>query len=756
MGEFLFGSRYKSKKGELFFGGINGYNRFFPSQIIDHPLPPSVVITDFLLFNESAPVDGDLLSQPIFETKDLVLSYKDAVFSFEFSAMDYAAPGKNKYAYILEGVDDQWTYTSADKRFATYTHLSPGSYVFRVKGSNHDGVWNNTGASLNLTIQPPIWRTWWAYTFYVLVVLGFVSAYMISHQRKLADERSTNERLDKMVAERTSTLEERNAEILAQQKRLREMDELKTRFFTNVSHEFRTPLTLTVGPLDDLLSGEPDERTRSQLMRIRRNTRQLMKLINELLDVSKLEAGQMTLQTRQSNIVSFVRDCVSAFLPLAERKNILLSIGASDENIALYFDPGKLEKVFYNLLSNAFKYTSEQGKILVGFRETPDRLVVSVKDTGVGIPENLLPYVFDRFYQAQNKARDKVASTGIGLSLAKELVALHGGDIEVESEPGFGCEFRVILPKGSGHLSPDQIVDQDPMEEPRSEWSPEDDPEEIPEAAPTNKRGGKSGSVILVVEDNPEVRSYIREQLEGAYQILESENGEAGLKRAQEEIPELVISDVMMPGAVDGFELCRRLKQEEKTSHIPVVLLTAKASTEDNIAGLERGADDYIIKPFDARVLQTRVANLIESRRMLKERYCREMALEPAQIPVNSIEQEFLDKAMSIIEEHLEDGHFGVFELSEEMGFSRRQLHRKMTAITGRTPAEFIRRVRLERASQLLNQRAGNISEVAYKVGFSKPQHFSNLFKETFGMTPSDYLSRTVEKQRAAAEAPSA
>ena len=761
--EFQFGAFFQAADGKLFFGGENGLNAFYPDRIQENLIPPPVVITSFLLFHEPAFQETTAAwSQPERQAAEVRLSYTDKVFSFEFAALDYANPQKNRYAYMLDGTDQGWQLTDASRRFITYSRLDPGSYVFRVKASNKDGVWNEQGVAVPVVILPPPWRTWWAYSLYGVLAVSCLSGYLWSHRKKLAYERSINERLDQKVTERTRALEQKNRENLEKQQilsvqatklaqqtnQLRQMDELKTRFFTNISHDIRTPLTLALGPLEDIFSenlvtGEP----RAKLELVWRNTCQLKKLIDELLDFSKLEAGHMTVRARREDVIAFLRKWAHAFSPSAQRKGITLTFKTDCEAVPLYFDPDKLERVCFNLLSNSIKFTPEGGKILVQAHDRdPGFLEISVKDTGPGIPADQLPYVFDRFYQAENPAGGLGSGSGIGLSLARELVLLQGGDIHINSEPGLGCEFMVRLPKGKAHLEPDQLVAPDTVREETEAVLPSRAlSKERAAGEPESGHGLQSHThtdtpSVLVVEDHADLRRYICEHLASTYDVLEAENGEIGLDLALDRVPDLVLSDVMMPD-MDGFALCRKLKTDEKTSHIPVVLLTAKTATQSNIAGLELGADDYIVKPFPIPVLMTRIRNLIDTRRKLRERFSKEMILQPSRIPITSSDQAFLQKALDVVECHMGDSQFGVYELAEELGFSRRQLHRKLTALTDKTPGDFLRQIRLERAAQLLKERAGNVAEVAYAVGFNKPQYFSTLFRAAFGKNPAEYAS---------------
>ena len=679
--------------------------------------------------------------------------------------MNYATPSQNRYAFMLDGVDDRWRYSEISDRIVTYTNLDPGTYLFRVKGGVRGERWNDEETTLTLTVRPPPWKTWWAFTLYGFALVLLVTKYIRSQRGKLAQERELNEILDKKVAERTRDLEQKNREITKhekqlvvqsekleeQAKKLQKMDELKTRFFINASHELRTPLMLALGPIEDALW---DPKVEGQLRRhfeiASRNGRQLIKLLNEILDISKLESGQMALQTRRGNFASFVKRCADTFIPLAERKVINLVFQTDSEEITAYFDPDKIEKVISNLMANAFKYTPKKGKVLVDILGTePDWICVTVRDTGVGISRDQLPHIFDRFYQAGQRDGVSSVGTGIGLSLAHELVGLHGGEIMVKSDLGFGSQFKIRLPKGKAHLEVDQILEAEV--EPSNNIPVLDVPDDRPpdQGADSDSHEHPKQATILLVEDHADVRIYIRDHLAKDYHVLEAATGEDGLKLALEKIPDLVLSDVMM-ARMDGLTLCQNLKEDARTSHIPVILLTAKASVEANIAGFEMGADDYLLKPFQARVLLSRIANLLESRRKLREQFSKEMILQPSKIKIASTDVVFLKKAVSVVEQHLQENGFGVYELADELGFSRRQLHRKLSALTGRAPTDFIRRIRLERAAQMLEQHAGNISEVAHAVGFQQRKYFSTLFREAFGKTPSEFiesLSRKVCKR---------
>lgn len=727
--EFNRGVSFKSSSGEMFFGGINGFNSFYPDSIKDNPVIPPVVITDFQVLNKSVKISqqgNTALQKHISETKELVLSHSDRIFSFEYAALDYNVPERNQYTYMMEGFDENWV-VSGTKRFASYTNLDPGEYVFHVKGSNSDGVWNEKGVSIKVVITPPWWLTWWAYTLYVILIGVLIYGFRRFELRKV---------------QLAHALQMQQFEA----KKLRELDQMKSQFFANISHEFRTPLTLIVGPLQRLLSGEFQGNAKEQFRMMLRNGQQLLQLINQLLDLSKLDAGKMSLRARPENVVALLRQIVSAFESLARFKQIKFTLHVPEGPIIVYIDRDKLEKIMYNLLANAFKYTPDQGRIAVSVNILSSKgsmgggmLEIRVKDSGIGVPSNKLGKIFDRFYQVDSTHTYAQKGTGIGLALTKELVELHGGTIRVESKPGQGSTFIIGLLLGKEHLKADEIT----MELPES-MVRKDIPLELKET--TLSLAGKTRiksllkelPMLLIVDDNRDMRNYVREVLDQDYNLCEADNGKEGLAIAVEQIPDLIITDVMMQ-EMDGFELCQKLKSDEHTCHIPVILLTARASDQSKMTGLETGADDFLTKPFDARELHLRVKNLIIQRQKLRELFSREITLHPQEIAVTSMDAQFLEHVQAIIEEHLADADFTPEQFARKVAMSRMQLHRKLRALTNQSAGEFIRTMRLKRAAHLLQQNSGTISEIAYEVGFNNPSYFAKCFKEFFGKLPSEF-----------------
>jgi len=548
--------------------------------------------------------------------------------------------------------------------------------------------------------------------------------------------------LEDKVKERTAELEQKNLQIM-------EMDQMKTRFFSNVSHEFRTPLTLIIGPLEDILSKEDlTEKNQVAMERMHRNAVRLLGLINQLLDLSKLDAGSMRLEMSESDILRFSRLIISSFQPLADRKNIQYEVDIPAKEYITYFDHDKLEKILTNLLSNAFKYTPEEGEVNCqvkiesrGKEKDQDFMNIRISDSGPGIPIGMVDKIFDRFYQVEGSWQHSSGGTGIGLSLTRELVGLQHGQIKVESVEGKGSTFTIVIPLGKDHLDKQEFLIGEK--------------EDLEDAGIVNvviasggyeNRQTEEGGIeeqdgkpkILVVEDSEDVRAHLLDNLEDQFNMQEAVDGEEGLSLATDTIPDIIITDLMMP-RMDGVELCKKLKTDERTSHIPVIMLTARATVESRIEGLETGADAYMTKPFNMQELQTRLRSLIEQRKILRERFSKEAELGPSDIAVTSVDEKFLNKAIQIIEDNLGDCDFDVTAMTGEIGMSRMQLFRKLKALTNQTPSEFIRTIRLKRAAQLLKKNFGNVAEITYEVGFNNLSYFAKCFRELYGVSPSEY-----------------
>ena len=721
-----YGIAFDKRTGRMYVGETARVVFFCPDSLLGKVLRsvPNVVLTEFSIFGKPA-----RLPVAISKAKEVILPYTDNFFSFKFAVLDFVDPSRNRYAYKLEGFDRDWRY-HRDSRVADYPNVQPGEYLFRVRGRNSVGVWNEEGASVRVVVTPPWWKTTWAYMGYATVAAVLLFG-LYQYDRK-----------------RTALRHELQMEKFSAEK-LREIDEMKMRFFANVSHEFRTPLTLLLGPAEQLLEKlrDPEDWTRVDV--IRRSGRRLLELVNQLLDISKLDAGRMKLRVEPIELVRFLRGLVFSFASLAERKQIGLRFdGPEKEVIVAYVDRDKVQKILVNLLSNAFKFTPEGGEIrvAVGVAEggSEGRVVeIAVSDSGAGIAAEKLEKIFQRFYQVDDSHVREHEGAGIGLSLTKELVELHRGEISVQSEPGRGSTFRVRLPFGKEQWKEEEIVE--PVEgagevSVRPPVILEDEPVLREEEKP--EEGGPE-PLVLIVEDNADVRAYVRGSLVPEYRVLEAEDGRGGLEAASSVMPDLIVSDIMMPH-IDGIELCRRVKSDERTSHIPVILLTARASDAGKLEGLETGADDYIIKPFDMQELQARIRNLIDLRRKLQEKYRRQCMLEPGDIPLESVDEKFLRKALEVVEAHLSDVDFDNTAFARELCMSRMQLNRKLQALTGRSIHEFIRRLRLQRAAKLLSSHWGNVTEVAYEVGFNSLSSFARSFREHYGVPPSEFMTHPV------------
>ncbi|MCU0285571.1 MAG: response regulator [Acidobacteria bacterium] len=558
------------------------------------------------------------------------------------------------------------------------------------------------------------------------------------------------------IQEKNRQLETQTIKLQEQSEKLKEMDRIKSNFFANISHEFRTPLTLIMSPLEQLISESGEKKLKDKFNVMLRSSQQLLILINQLLDLSRFDSGKMKLQVFCRDIIPFLKGIMESFQVLAEQNEIHLEFNSEKADLPLYFDTSKIEESMYNLLINAVKFTPPGGKITLGVTQDQDHVYISLKDSGIGIPKDKLPHIFDRFYQVDVPGGKGPKGTGIGLALTKEIIQLHHGKIDVHSQEGKGTEFVILLPLGRDHFKTDEITiipdilpdsrkmkelnvlfSTKPGENIKEEVNDKENPKEDVDK-PVKDPLEPEKNVILIVEDNRDVRKYIREPLEPFYIVEEAADGKEGILKAKEIIPDLIISDIMMPNA-DGYELCREVKKDIATCHIPVILLTAKASEESIIEGLKTKADDYITKPFNSRILLTRIKNLIDLRCQLQLKIQRQKMLLPSEINVSSMDEIFLKEFQQVIEKNLSDYEFDVDKLCKKLYMARSTLFKKVKALTGETPNQFILSYRLERAAQLLKQNYGNITEVAFAVGFSSSTYFATCFKEKFGQAPSSY-----------------
>lgn len=589
--------------------------------------------------------------------------------------------------------------------------------------------------------------------YYDEIVEEVKASFMVFTQQMSAMLRNFEAKmyLDARVQERTAEMIKQKQEIEKKNVQIMEMDQMRTRFFTNISHEFRTPLTLILGPLEDMLTKkELSEKNRTTMERMHRSASRMLALTNQLLDLSKIDSGSMRLELIESDLLRFLMIIFNSFTPLAERNNIRFKFRIPGDPFRTYYDQDKIEKIVYNLLSNAFKFTPAGGIIDSYIKIHQDRhpnvIEISVKDSGPGIPADLTDKIFDRFYQLEGSVRMDLSGTGIGLSLAKELVRMQHGEILINSKPGQGSEFTVTIPIGFEHLQQEEYI--------LREWNDINESfVTIHAVMPYDNPGYEDhfmnvGEVserpqILIVDDSADLRAHLIENLGERYLLYEAGNGKEGLNKSVEMVPDLIITDLAMP-EMDGLEMCEKLKTDERTSHIPVIMLTSRTSVENRIEGFERGADDYISKPFNIQELVSRIKNLIEQRKTLREQFSRNVRLYPKDISITSEDEKFISKTISIIEEHLNNFDFDVSRLTDKMALSRVQLFRKLKALTDQSPSEFIRTIRLKRAAQLLDKGFGNIAEVTYQVGFNNLSYFAKCFRELFGVSPSDYAKHKI------------
>jgi len=757
------GPAYKTIDGRFFFPTSLGATVIDPRRIkMGERLQTPII--------EEITVEGESLVIPQIAAAGRPLEIGPGVKGVEFTytAVGFIKPQQIRFKLMLEGYDRDWV-DRGTSRSIVYTGLLPGKYTFRVMACYPDGEWNEGAATLSFHVRPYFYQT---RGFYLLVILFITLGGFFLYRLRIRQLRAREKELSTLVELRTSSLKKRTVELeIAHQElqqsrdviekknllleeqsgKLKQMDQVKSRFFANISHEFRTPLTLVMGTLDQILSGPGEGELKRKANLMLRNSQRLLALINQLLDLSKLDSGKMMLQAQAQDIILFLRGIVDSFSVLIQQSELDLVFQADETAIPLYFDSEKLEKVMVNLLMNAVKFTPAGGKITVKAGEIPGdpasfpagAVEIIVQDTGMGISPQHLPHIFDRFFQVNSERRQELPGTGIGLALAKELVGLHHGKIEVKSQPGVGSEFIIHLPLAKDHLNPEEIVertgpDWQKTAAIRSQYLVETGEEEPPVPFPMQPGPGQQREIILVVEDSTDMRRFIRESLVDSYLVQEAEDGQIGLDKARDIIPDLIISDVMMP-QIDGYELCRVLKTDLRTSHIPIILLSARAAEESVIEGLQTGADDYITKPFNTRILLARIKNLIDLRRQLQQDFHREMTCLPTRITLSPIDKDFVKELKQVIEKNLSDPEFNVEQLGKKLYISGATLYRKIQALCGESPTDFIRSYRLMRAAELLKQNAGSITEVAFGVGFSSRAYFTRCFKDKFHQLPSAF-----------------
>lgn len=737
--EFNTGAYTKLPNGDLAFGGVNGFNIFNAATVLQSGFVPNVFITTILAGNKVVlPNDKTgILQQAIEQASSITLNHLQDILTLEFSSLDFTAPAQNKYRYQLVGIDKDWI-ESGTRRTATYLHLPPGHYTFKVQGSNSQGTWSSKIAELKIIVNPPWWRTWWAYVVYVLLIVIAARAYFLF-------------RINKAKLQSQLHFEQQEA------KRVKELDTLKTQLYANITHEFRTPLTVILG-MANQVKAEPEKYLDNGVDMIVRNGKNLLNLVNEMLDLSKLEEGKMTLHLVNGDVINFLRYVVESFQSLAAGQQKQFHFLSDADELVVAYDAEKLRQIISNLLSNALKFTEAHGNVYVSISQEPSAknnyttLVLKVKDTGIGIPENQVPHIFDRFYQLDNSATRKAEGTGIGLALTKELVKLMNGTIAVKS-PAVGAtkgtEFTITLPLQKASVEDMAATVPLQIKEPAMRM----DAVSKEPVLLNYESTGDATPLILLVEDNVDVVAYTASCLP-QYKLAVGKDGKEGFDIAVELVPDLIITDVMMP-LIDGFEMCRRLRQDERTSHIPIIMLTAKADLQSKLEGLEKGADVYLEKPFHKEELLLRIKKLLELRKNLQQYYSKQIGIadktetsskeEVVLMTEEKAEHAFVKKVRELVEANFTNYEFSVEQLCRLIFMSHSQLHRKLEALTGCSPNKFIRIIRLTKAKELLADPALSIAAIALDCGYNDPGYFARVFKQEFGITPQEWRTAIIK-----------
>lgn len=694
--------------------GLDGYVRMNHALIGQQRASSPLRMTGIRISDTSLYELGINRGRPVEELDEIELKYDQNNLAFQFAMMAYSSPSLIRYSYRLDGYDDDWKAVSGGIPYVEYQRLEPGDYTLRVKAVSGEGVPASNEIALSVRIAPPWWQTGWAYLVYSLVVMGcicLVYAYL---------------------AKRNAILAELNREKLEREK-IEEINQVKLRFFTNVSHDFRTPLSLILSPVESLLEEETDPVKAGNLQIIRQNAQRLLRLVNQVLDFRKVEMQRMKLNIESADIVGLLRNISLTFSELAEKKGITFIFESGLDELVMDFDPDKIEKIFFNLISNALKFTEKDGSVIVNVRrkDTGD-LEIMVADTGICIPKEDLPYIFERFYQVEKHSGLSTKGSGIGLTIVKEFVDMHGGKIQVMSKAGVGTTFFVTLPIVNEKQPDAEMAVEESVTPLRSvsDGLPRLSVEEKPDAR----------QLLLLVEDNEDMRRYLETEFEKTYEVIACETAEAGWKIIRERMPDIVILDVMLPG-MNGIELCKMVKNEFVTSHIPVILLTARTADEQMIEGFDAGADEYMPKPFNFRMLLKRIDNILMQRRRFRENLKRD-TIDISPLEMQSPDQIFINKVLELIEQNMDDPDLDIPYLCDKLAVSHVNFYRKIKSITGMNVNMFIREVRLKKAAQMLRVKGVSVSDVMYDVGFNHRSYFSQCFKEMFGVTPKVYAQR--------------
>ena len=725
-------SALKRKNGELVFGGVNGINVFSSESNKKSNIAPRTLITDFsIMYEPVKPLqvinNKVILDQAVAHTDLITLDANINNFSFSFSSLHFNDSRFNKYKYILEGFDENWIETNSDLRVAKYTNIKPGDYVFKVYGSNNKGVWSAEPAKVNLTLLPPWYLTLWAKTMYLLsfiliiYLLTRISVIQIKRKRKLEFNRLEKEKE-------------------------KEISKVKLEFFTNISHELRSPLTLILGPAEKLVKqGEKLQKREKQRLykTMQRNSDYILGLIKQLLDFRKLEQGEIKLKCTHINLVNLIQKVTEQFQTKAEQEKLNLNYNFNKKKIFAWIDATIIEKIIHNLLSNAIKFTPKGGNITIDVREfnhqksnyPKGHIEIQVVDNGIGIASSDVKTIFNRFYQSDNQNK-KNEGFGIGLSFSQNLAKLHGGEIKVKSQLKKGSSFTLLIPLGNSHLSNEQMIENNEIIISKIEHH---DNVDLVNDQQNDASAHKNKPSLLIIEDNLEIYHYLTSELSQHYLTIGSTDGNQGIDLAFEKLPDIIISDIMMPGT-NGIEVSKTLKNNIKTSHIPIILLSARANDESKIEGLESGADVYLTKPFSLEVLKTQLTSLLNNRKIIHNEF-KNLNFEPSKIEVSSMDEIFVENIINIIKDNIDNSNFTVQEFSNLSGMSRTTFFNKVKSITGLKPTEFLRNYRLKLAAQFLSK-GYSVKEAMYKTGFNTPSYFSQSFKVLFKMTPTEFIKQ--------------
>jgi signal transduction histidine kinase/DNA-binding response OmpR family regulator len=720
---FNMGAGLKTSTGEMYFGGLDGFNFFSPEYLNQNKKIPNLVIRDLKIANKSInPSENSEITEPIYVAKKIELSYKQN-FTLDFIALNYTSPKESQYSYMLEGLDKEWNKVGSVTSVG-YTNLDPGKYTFRLKANSEDGAWHTPEKRIEIIVNPPFWRTFYAYVVYFLLVLFSLWAIRRRGIQKLRNEFAlAKERLEvKHLIEKERSEAEKKMEL----------EQLKIKFLTNLSHELKTPLTLILNPIENLLFKEENKEKVDTLNMINRNAKRLLNLVNQLLDFKKIEDNELKLNLSEGDLIVVAKEIFDSFKYISESKNIHLEFETAINEFYTVFDKGKVERILMNLLSNAIKFTSQNGNVYFHIEYGTDKgIKLIIGDTGIGLSSEAQEKIFERFYQINNPVNILNQGSGIGLSITQEFVKLHGGNIKVESEESMGSIFTVYLPLVA--ISPNLIESEKVM----PVLSVNEDKVIVVEESKELLKIDKP--IILIVDDSEDLRMYLKDSLKEKYRIVEASDGKQGWQKTLSAHPAIIVSDINMPN-MDGIELVKKIKKDNRTKHIPVILLTVLSEEIDQLKGLQTGANDYLTKPFSFQLLSIKIDNLLNLNSTFKDTYSKQLNFETPEVECVSDDEKFLLKISRLVEEHISEADLSIEDLSKEMNMSRGTLYSRVLSLTGEKPVEFVRSIKLKKAVALLEKSDMKISQICYEVGFSNPNYFARAFKAKYNMSPSQYM----------------